>query len=186
MGACFFLGPTFLVYIFVCARVFLGVRVWTFVFWCIERVLLAAVSAVAWWYILQAPSSPCSWYYPPVSSPWCLYRVVSGLNKHLYPPGLYYHVLPSFIPLVVVRPKVFVRSFVFHRPHSPPTLTCSRPANSFSGTSIFCPLLNSFALHHIQSHLGFVFKGGTPQKVIFLFSRFSPVRTKDDKDTNLQ
>ena len=116
----------------------------------------------------------CCLYYPPVSFPWCLYRVVPGLYKHLYPP------------LVVVRPKVFVRSFVFHRPHSPPTLTCSRPANSFSRTSIFCPLLNSFAPHHIQSHIGFVFREGPPQKVIFLFSRFRPFRAKDDKDTNIQ
>ena len=65
---CVLLGPTFLVYFFVCAHAFLGVRVWTFVFWCIERVLLAAVSAVAWWYILQAPLSPYCWYYTPVAA----------------------------------------------------------------------------------------------------------------------
>ena len=28
----------------------------------------------------------CCLYYPPVSFPWCLYRVVPGLYKHLYPP----------------------------------------------------------------------------------------------------
>ena len=75
-------GPTFLVYIFVCARVFWGVPA----FWCIERVLLAAVSAVAWWYILQAPSSPCSWYYSPVSGTIPLLVVLS----------------PCIIPMVLV------------------------------------------------------------------------------------
>ena len=83
---CVLLGPTFLVYFFVCAHAFLGVRVWTFVFWCIERVLLAAVSAVAWWYILQAPSSPCSWYYSPVSGTIPLLVVLS----------------PCIIPMVLV------------------------------------------------------------------------------------
>ena len=119
--------------------------------------------------LLLVVLSPCCWYYPTVvgtiplyHSPGdCteLYRACTSTFIPLVCTIMFYHPLSHcIIPLLVVRPKMFVRSFVFHRPHSPPTPTCSRPANSFSRTSIFCPLLNSFALHHIQSHLGFVFK----------------------------
>ena len=102
----FVFGPTIPINFFVCAHVFLGVLVWTFVFWCVERMLLAAVSAVAWWYILQAPSSPCWWYFTRllVLSPCCwYYPTVVGTIPLYHSPGdcteLYRACTSTFIPL---------------------------------------------------------------------------------------
>ena len=155
-------GPTISINFFVCARIF-GCA-------CMNVCILMYRTCVAGSGVcgcvmihptstfipLQLVLSPCTipLYHPPGACT-VLYRDCTSTFIPLVCTIMFYH---PFIPLVVVRPKVFVRSFVFHRPHSPPTLTCSRPANSFSRTSIFCPLLNSFALQHIQSHLGFVFR----------------------------